>query len=220
MASSMWPSSPPTPCTFSRCPRSSRAAAGGGLIQSPRPGRRVSSFRVRFRLICEEVLWDSFRSPVYIVIRYTYLVTQRAPRGIDYKALADFRYEIRSFLHFSEGITRSARIEPQQHQALLAIKGGPVVGLETTVGALAERLQIRHHSAVELSRRLEAAGWIRRSRHGRDRRQVQLVVTARGEKLLAKLSFSHRRELRTAGPRLLRALQTIIARRKHRRRQT
>jgi DNA-binding MarR family transcriptional regulator len=159
------------------------------------------------------------RIPIYIVIRYNSPVRQSAPRAIDYKALADFRFEIRSFLNFSESVARSARIEPQQHQALLAIKGGPV-GLETTVGALAERLQIRHHSAVELSRRLEAAGWIRRLRHGRDRRQVQLVVTARGEKLLAKLSFSHRRELRTAGPRLLRALRTIIERRKHRRRQT
>jgi DNA-binding MarR family transcriptional regulator len=219
MASSMWPSSPPTPCTFSRCRRSSRAAAGGRAVHTVRPRPPRFPLTVRFRLICEEVLQDSFCSPIYIVIRYTYPVRQHAPRAIDYQALADFRYEIRSFLNFSENITRSARVEPQQHQALLAIKGGPL-GVETTVGALAERLQIRHHSAVELSRRLEAAGWIRRSRHGRDRRQVQLVVTARGEKLLAKLSVSHRRELRTAGPRLLRALQTIVARRKHRRRQT
>jgi DNA-binding MarR family transcriptional regulator len=143
----------------------------------------------------------------------------RAPRGIDYKALADFRYEIRGFLNFSESVARAAGIEPQQHQALLAIKARPLAS-ETTVGDLAERLQIRHHSAVELSRRLESAGWIRRSRHGTDRRNVQLVVTPRGERLLEKLSVSHRNELRAAGPRLIRALQTILARGKNPRRQT
>jgi DNA-binding MarR family transcriptional regulator len=224
MASSMWPSSPPTPCTCSRCRRSSRAAAGGWLVQSlclrtPRFSLQ-SSFAPdlrRHELRC--VPQGSFCTLIYIVIRYTCPMRQRAPRAIDYKALADFRYEIRSFLNFSETIARSERIEPQQHQALLAIKGEPL-GSETTVGVLAKRLQIRHHSAVELSRRLEATGWIRRSRHGADRRQVQLVVTPSGERLLAKLSVSHRRELRTAGPRLLRALQTIIARRKNPRRQT
>ena len=125
---------------------------------------------------------------------------------INYTALADFRYEIRRFLSFSESVARAAGIEPQQHQALLVIKGRPL-GSETTVGDLAERLQLRHHSAVELSRRLEAKGWIRRTRHGSDRREVQLVVTPRGDKLLAKLSLLHRNELRTAGPRLIRALR-------------
>jgi DNA-binding MarR family transcriptional regulator len=144
---------------------------------------------------------------------------RRAPRQINYTALADFRYEIRRFLGFSEIVARAAGIEPQQHQALLAMKGQPL-GSETTVGLLAERLQIRHHSAVELSRRLEAKGWIRRSRHGSDRRQVQLVVTPLGEKLLAKLSLSHRNELRTAGPRLIRALQFAAARRKSSRGRT
>jgi DNA-binding MarR family transcriptional regulator len=142
-----------------------------------------------------------------------------APRGIDYKALADFRYEIRGFLNFSEGAARAAGIEPQQHQALLAIKGQPLEW-ETTVGILAERLQIRHHSAVELSRRLEANRWIRRLRRGADRREVQLVVTPRGERLLARLSLSHRNELRTAGPRLIHALQMAVARRKNPRRRT
>ena len=137
---------------------------------------------------------------------------RRAPPQINYTALADFRHEIRRFLSFSEIVARAAGIEPQQHQALLAIKGRPL-GSETTVGVLAERLQLRHHSTVELSRRLEGNGWIRRSRHGSDRREVQLVVTPRGEKLLAKLSLLHRNELRTAGPRLIRALQFAAARR-------
>jgi len=129
---------------------------------------------------------------------------------IDYKSLADFRYEIRRFLNFSERAAHAAGIEPQQHQALLAIAGRPPE-FETTVGALAERLQIRHHSAVELSHRLEANGWILRSRSRNDLRRVDLRLTRRGEQLLRRLSVSHRNELTTAGPRLIAALQVVIA---------
>jgi DNA-binding MarR family transcriptional regulator len=137
-------------------------------------------------------------------------VRRAKTKAIDYSALADFRYEIRRFLNFSEDASREAGIEPQQHQALLSIKGHPES--DTTVGALAERMQIRHHSAVELSGRLEARGLIRRSRSGRDRRQVQLRLTPRAEKLLAKLSLGHRDELRAAKPRLMRALSRAVGR--------
>jgi DNA-binding MarR family transcriptional regulator len=137
----------------------------------------------------------------------------RKSGAIDYAALADFRYEIRRFLNFSEAAARAAGIEPQQHQALLAIKGRPD-GLDTTVGVLAERLQIRHHSAVELSGRLERRGWIRRSRRGADRREVQLRLTPRAERLMARLSLTHRDELRSAEPRLIRALSRAAARRR------
>jgi DNA-binding MarR family transcriptional regulator len=129
---------------------------------------------------------------------------------MDYKSLADFRYEIRRFLNFSERAAHAAGIEPQQHQALLAIAGRPME-FETTVGALAEQLQIRHHSAVELSHRLEANGWIHRSRSRDDARRVDLRITRRGEQLLQRLSVSHRKELRTAGPRLISALQSVLA---------
>jgi DNA-binding MarR family transcriptional regulator len=135
-------------------------------------------------------------------------------KKIDYSALADFRYEIRRFLNFSEGAARAAGMEPQQHQALLAIKGRPE--FDTNVGVLAERMQIRHHSAAELSRRLEGRGWIRRSRRGRDRREVQLRLTPRAERLLAKLSVAHRAELRTAESRLIRALSRATGRRRGR----
>lgn len=102
-------------------------------------------------------------------------------------------------------------MEPKQHQALLAIKGRPP-GWATTVGDLAERLQIKHHSAVELSRRVEAKGWITRSRNRSDAREVFLALTARGDRILAKISRTHRQELSTAGPRLLRALRSAISR--------
>ena len=128
---------------------------------------------------------------------------------VDYRALADFRHEIRRFLSFSEQAARDAGIEPQQHQALLAIKGLPA-GRRATVGVLSERLQIQHHSGVELSVRLEAKGLIRRTRSRRDRREVLLSLTRRGEKLLRELTLPHRAELRSAGPTLLRALDSAI----------
>ena len=129
--------------------------------------------------------------------------------AIDYKALAGFRYEIRSFLNFSERAAHLANVEPQQHQALLAIKGVPDES-RATVGALAEQLQIRHHSAVELSDRLESKGLITRSRGAADRRLVLLRLTLRGERLLRDLSSTHQRELRTAAPRLIRALTKVV----------
>jgi DNA-binding MarR family transcriptional regulator len=129
--------------------------------------------------------------------------------SVNYGALADFRYEIRRFLSFSEQAARDSGIEPQQHQALLAIKGLPP-GRRATVGVLSERLQIQHHSAVELSVRLEAKGLIRRARSRRDRREVLLSLTRRGEKLLRELTLPHRAELRSAGPTLLRALDSAI----------
>lgn len=130
-------------------------------------------------------------------------------RGIPYRALAEFRYEIRRFLNFSERAARAAGIEPQQHQALLAIKGLPD-GQKATVGSLAEQLQIQHHSAVELAIRLESKGLVKRSRNSADRRQVLLMLTGRGEKLLRGLSATHHAELRTAGPNLLRALEAAV----------
>ena len=138
------------------------------------------------------------------------MMTGRNNQVIDYQSLADFRYEIRRFLNFSEQAAREAGIEPHQHQALLAIKG--FVPLQkATVGALAERLQVQHHSAVELVDRLEKKRLIRRSRNGADRREVMLALTDRGERLLAALTLVHRAELRSAGPVLLRALNTVLA---------
>jgi DNA-binding MarR family transcriptional regulator len=129
-----------------------------------------------------------------------------------FRVLEDFRYEIRRFLSFSEHAAREAGIEPQQHQALLSIKAA---GREkaVTVGSLAARLLLQHHSTVELSERLEKKGWIRRERSGSDRREVVLTLTDRGEELLDRLSALHRVELQTNGPRLLKALQDVMKRR-------
>jgi len=129
---------------------------------------------------------------------------------IPYGVLEEFRYDIRRFLNFSERAARRAGVEPHQHQALLAIKVAQA--RKATVGFLAERLLIRHHSAVELSDRLEKKKLIRRSRGEADRREVFLSLTGKGERLLQRLSEMHRNELQNAGPRLLNALQTVVKR--------
>lgn len=133
---------------------------------------------------------------------------------IPYGVLEEFRYDIRRFLNFSERAARRAGVEPHQHQALLAIKAAQ--GTKATVGFLAERLLIRHHSAVELSDRLEKKNLIRRSRGETDRREVFLSLTRKGERMLEQLSEMHRNELQTAGPRLLNALQTVVRRARRR----
>jgi len=141
-------------------------------------------------------------------------MARRREAGIDYVALARFRHEIRRFQNFSEQAAREAGIEPQQHQALLAIKGLPR-GSDATVGMLAERLLIRHHSAVELTDRLEAKGLIQRSRSRADRREVILHLTQRGEKVLSRLSLPHRAELRSVARDLLGALEAALAQTPH-----
>ena len=89
----------------------------------------------------------------YIVLRYYSVIPmsdQNHQKLAEYQALAEFRYQIRCFLHFSEQLAREAGVEPQQHQLMLAVKGAPA-DVEPRIGYLAERLQIQHHSAVELT---------------------------------------------------------------------
>lgn len=130
----------------------------------------------------------------------------------DYRSLAAFRYEIRKFLAFSEQAARDAGIEPQQHQMLLAVRGLPD-GTRPTIGAVAERLCVQHHTAVALVDKLEARGLLRRQRSDVDRREVLLQVTREGLDLLRGLSSLHRDQLQTVGPALLDALQEIITER-------
>jgi DNA-binding MarR family transcriptional regulator len=126
-----------------------------------------------------------------------------------YRALSDFRYSVRRFQQFSDNAARSAGLEPRQHQMLLAIKASENATL--TVGDIADRLLIRHHSAVELIRRTEERGLVTRTRGARDRRQVFVHLTSLGAQSLSWLAASHHRELQSAAPDLIRSLQRIIA---------
>jgi DNA-binding MarR family transcriptional regulator len=125
------------------------------------------------------------------------------------KAMAELRYQIRRFLRFSENAARQAGIEPQQHQLLLAVRGLPD-GLKPTIGVLAERMQLQHHSTVELIDRLVERGFLFRLRSTDDRRQVLVKLTQNGEKFLQKLSLHHLQELQSAGPTFVKVLQSLI----------
>lgn len=127
----------------------------------------------------------------------------------EYQALAAFRYQLREFLSFSEQAARAGGLEPQQHQLLLALKGAQ--GQErVTIGDLAERLKIQHHSTVELINRMVERDLVQRCRDEQDQRRVLVVLTWHGEEVLRRLSLLHRTELRLTGPALVQALQAII----------
>jgi DNA-binding MarR family transcriptional regulator len=127
----------------------------------------------------------------------------------DFQAMAELRYQIRRFLRFSETAARKAGIEPQQHQLLLAVRGLPE-SLRPTVGVLAERMQLQHHSTVELIDRLVDRGFLCRLRATDDRRQVLVKLTHDGEEFLKTLSLHHLQELQSAGPKFVRILQGLI----------
>lgn len=119
----------------------------------------------------------------------------------DYQRLAEFRYQLRGFLKFSERAASKMGLHPQQHQALLAIKGTP--GEHVTIGILAERLGIRHNSAVELIDRLIVSGLVERRHNPKDHREVLIDLTKRAERILTSLSLAHRDELRKLAPLLI-----------------
>ena len=137
------------------------------------------------------------------------MTTPQKPRPdisqADYQRLSEFRYLIRRFLEFSQIQANDAGLTPRQHQALLAIKGYPGGG-PVTVGDLAERLRIRHHSAVELVNRLAEAGLVVRDQDKADNRRVLLQLTPLADDRLADLSATHLDELSRIEPMLRRLL--------------
>src|SRR5919197_2965531 len=113
----------------------------------------------------------------------------------DFEALARFRFGIRRYLRFSEETVRSYGLTPQQYQLLLALKGFP--GRDwATIRELADRLQLRHHSVVELVNRAQKQGLVDRAGHPDDARVVRVLLTEDGDRILARLSALDRDELR------------------------
>jgi len=127
----------------------------------------------------------------------------------DYQALAEFRYQIRKFLRFSEHAVQAGGLERGQYQLMLAIKGMPE-GARPRIRELANRMHIQHHSAVELVNRLESRGYVRRERAQDDRREVLLELTPKGERVLGELALHHHEELRSAAPDLVAALRRLM----------
>lgn len=125
----------------------------------------------------------------------------------DYTKLANFRYALRRFLHFSEQAAAGEKLTPQQHQALLAIRGRATG--TTTIGTLAERLCLKHHTVVELVQRLETAGLVTKHTSPEDRRMMVLALTMEGSARLERLSRAHRDELQHLGPEIVNLLASL-----------
>ena len=136
----------------------------------------------------------------------------------DYQALAEFRFQIRKFLHFSELAVTAAGLERGQYQLMLAMKGMPE-GVRPRIRELANRMHIQHHSAVELINRLERGGYVRRERSVGDRREVLLALTPKGERVLEELALHHHDELRSAAPTLVAALRRLMPQREKRKKR-
>jgi len=126
----------------------------------------------------------------------------------EYETLAEFRYALRHYLRFSRNAVETAGITLQQHQALLSIIGYPSRE-QVTIGELAERLQVQHHSAVGLVDRLEEQGLVERRQNEEDRRQVLIGLTKKGVEVLESLASMHREDLRQLGPQLCIMLEQI-----------
>jgi len=127
----------------------------------------------------------------------------------EYQALGELRYLIRRFLQEGDVTAKQAGLEPQQYLLLLAIRGLPA-GQEATISTLANRLSLRHHSTVELIDRMEAHGYVRRTRGREDRRRVLVLLQPRGARLLERVVGQRIIELRANGRNLVAAIGALL----------
>ena len=132
-------------------------------------------------------------------------------RTEQYRALAELRHQIRHFLSEGDRAARSSGLEPQQYLLLLMIRGLPE-GQSATIRTLADRLTLKHHSAVELVDRLEANGFVRRARARDDRRNVNVSLLPRGERMLEEVARQRIEELRSNGHELVKAIDRLLDR--------
>lgn len=131
-----------------------------------------------------------------------------APGAVDYPALARFRYRLRLFLAFREAEAQKAGLTPQQHQALLGIKGFSGPG-PASIGDLARFLLIRHHTAVELVGRMVKLGLLSRVADADDARRVLVQLSRKGERKLQALSSTHIEELQSVNRALGKFLRSL-----------
>jgi DNA-binding MarR family transcriptional regulator len=149
-----------------------------------------------------------YRVTIYFNSQFAALPMPARLTKSHYETLAGLRHAWRRFLNFSQDAARRSGLTPQQHQALLAIKGFPERDF-VSIAELADRLQLRHHSTVGLVDRLVRRRLLLRGASATDRRRVELRLTPKGEKILEKLSRTHLRELRELGPELHRLIGSI-----------
>jgi DNA-binding MarR family transcriptional regulator len=145
---------------------------------------------------------------IYIVMRYTSGMPKEITSA-EYTALAELRYLIRKFVGEGDAVARAAGLEPQQYLLLLAVRG-LAEGEEATIRTLADRLALKHHSAVELVDRLELHGYVRRTRSRDDRRRVLVSLLPRGEKLLEQVARHRISELRSSGVAFVNAISALL----------
>ena len=125
------------------------------------------------------------------------------------RRLAEFRFQLRRFLHVSQATAERVGLHNQQYQMLQCVGGIPE-GMAPTIAKVAERMLLKHNSAVELVDRTIEQGLLRRSNDEADHRRILLRVTPQGERILAALAEFHTRELEQSGPELVRALDSIL----------
>jgi DNA-binding MarR family transcriptional regulator len=127
-----------------------------------------------------------------------------------FRKLAEFRFQLRKFLHFSHAAAEQCGVRPQQYQMLQCISGMPAE-LDPTIANVAARMLLKHNSAVELVDRTIEQGLLRRCPDPTDHRRILLRVTTQGERILASLAEYHMQELEQAGPELIRALRRVLS---------
>jgi DNA-binding MarR family transcriptional regulator len=137
-------------------------------------------------------------------------VPSRALSRAEFQRLAEFRFQLRRFLHFSNAAAERAGLRPQQYQLLQCVYGMPEE-LAPTIANVAARMLLKHNSAVELVDRTIEQGWMRRSQDPMDQRCILLRLTPKGERALTSLGAYHLEELEQAAPELIRALRRVQA---------
>jgi len=137
----------------------------------------------------------------------------------EYRALAELRYRIRHFIQEGDAAAQRSNLEPQQYLMLLAIRGLPQ-GAVATIRTLAERMALKHHSAVGLIDRLESHGLVRRSPGEGDKREVRVSLLPQGSKLLDRVASERLSELRASGAALADAITALVERKQPSRRAT
>lgn len=125
------------------------------------------------------------------------------------RRLAEFRYQLRRFLHVSQAAAERMGLHNQQYQMLQCVGGMPE-GMAPTIANVATRMLLKHNSAVELVDRAIEQGLLRRTSDAADHRRILLRVTPQGGRILAALAEFHTRELEQSGPELVQALNRIL----------